>query len=98
VNLLRYCGYKNFADQLSHRWLELGEVQAPRNCCDESTVSPGGREEEPTNEIDLAPSTDIQLARIGAVEGGNAVICRTALSSELTSGQCANGKSHRFAH
>jgi hypothetical protein len=74
VNLLRYCGYKNFADQLSRRWLELDEAQAPRNGGDESTMSPGGREEEPTNEIDVVPSTDGQQARVGALEGGKAII------------------------
>jgi hypothetical protein len=74
VSLLQYCGYKNFADQLSRRWLELDKAQAPHNGGDESTVSPGRREEEPTNEIDVAPSTDGQQARVVTLEGGKAII------------------------
>jgi hypothetical protein len=53
-------------DDVGQQGSEVIETQPRRNGGDEDTVSAGGREQESTNEIDVAQSADSQQARVDA--------------------------------
>lgn len=95
VRLLRnYGGYDDFADQLITS--EPNEGQPPRSGDDESTIGPGDRKEEFTNQSDIVPSRDSQQAASTSSKAAKRSWCGTSPPPVFTRDQCANGKSHHL--